>query len=44
MTTSKPAGRTELQHWHPFSEAFPWIPRLGQLFENIPCGIGPGWT
>ena len=35
MTTSKPAGRTELQHWHPFSEAFPWNPRLGQLFENM---------
>ena len=40
MTTSKPAGRTELQHWLPFSEAFPWNPRLGQLFENMWPGAG----
>jgi HSP20 family protein len=35
MTTARPASGTELQHWHPFSEMFPWNARLGQLFENM---------
>jgi HSP20 family protein len=47
MTTAKPTSGTEVQHWHPFTEMFPWNTRLGQLFENMwPAaaheGLAPG--
>jgi len=35
MTTAKPPSGKEVQHWHPFTEMFPWNSRLGQLFENM---------
>ena len=35
MTTPKPPSGTEVQHWRPFTEMFPWNTRLGQLFENM---------
>ena len=35
MTTAKPPSGTEVQHWRPFTEMFPWNTRLGQLFENM---------
>ena len=35
MTTAKPPSGSEIRRWHPFSEMFPWNPRLGQLFENM---------
>jgi HSP20 family protein len=35
MTAAKPSSGTDVQHWHPFTEMFPWNSRLGQLFENM---------
>ena len=35
MTSAKPPSGTEVQHWRPFTEMFPWNTRLGQLFENM---------
>ena len=41
MTTAKPPSGKEVQHWHPFTEMFPWNSRLGQLFENMWQSAGP---
>jgi HSP20 family protein len=40
MTTAKPTGGTEVRHWHPFTEMFPWNTRLGELFENMAHAAG----